>query len=219
MKETKKFYKSVDRRSRKAMTDFLIDHHRYHTMNSWNGATSWSNNLKVYNVIPRQLQDRVFEMMECDDFYEPLNDLIEDYNRENNYRLQAGFNGRSGGYLVMYEGGYETKTIFTFNNPTNGRDYADGYGWMTIEEAKERGLYQRQTKKIFSKPGRSVDDYDESDYEEMSMENLRDVVARVQEFDKLCDAIVAETIYMAENGEVFEEEYTEIKTRKVFDVH
>ena len=71
----------------------------------------------------------------------------------------------------------------------------------------------------FSYPGRSVDDYDEYDYKEMSMGDLRDIVARVQEFDKLCDAIVAETIYMAENGEVFEEEYTEIKTRKVFDVH
>lgn len=217
MKTVKTFYQKIDKRSRKAMTEFLVNHFRYDTMNSWNGSTSWANNLKVHNVIPRELQNKVFEMMECDDFYEDLNYLIREYDSENNYYLQAGFNGRSGGYLVMYEGHVEWKTIFTFEKPQGGRDYADGCGWMSIEEAKEKGLYQKKIRKVGTYPGRSVDSYDESDYEEMSMGDLKEIVERVQRFDKLCDAIVAETIYMAENRDVEEEEYMVTKTRKVLN--
>lgn len=35
-----KFAKKVDTRSRQAMAEFLTNHFRYYTMNSWNGSTS-----------------------------------------------------------------------------------------------------------------------------------------------------------------------------------
>jgi len=213
------FFQKVDLRNRQEMIDFLVNHFRYDTMNSWNRSTSWANNLKVYKVIPKELQDKVFEMMEANDFYLEANELITDYCKENNYALQAGFNGRSGGYLVMYVGGYETKHIFTFDNSTTnkhgGRDYADGYGWMGIEEAKARGLYNKEIKRVHSYPGQSVDDYEEEDYKEMEMYELREIVRKVQEFDKLCDAIVDAVIYTAENFNVEEETYLVEKKRKL----
>lgn len=219
MKATKTFYQKVDLRSRSQMIEFLTNHFRYDTMNSWNRSTSWANNLKVYNVIPNELQDKVHEMMESEDFYFEINELIADYNLTNNYALQAGFNGRSGGYLVMYSGGYETKRIFTFDNSTTNeygeRDYADGYGWMNIEEAKKRGLYNKEVKRVYTQPGLSIDDYDEEDYKEMEMDELREIVRKVQEFDKLCDAIVESVISMAENCDVEEETYFVEKKRKL----
>jgi hypothetical protein len=77
---------------------------RYYTMNSWNLSKSLAYNLKVYNVIPNEYRDRVYELMEIERFYDPINMLISDFDNEFDYKWQARFNGRSGGYLVLYKG-------------------------------------------------------------------------------------------------------------------
>ena len=44
--------------------------------------------------------------MEAEDFYcFAINSLITSFDRKHDYLWQAGFNGRSGGYLVLYKGG------------------------------------------------------------------------------------------------------------------
>ena len=79
---------------------------RYFTMNSWNRSESLAYNLKIYNVIDRELQDACYDLLSVDYFYEDyINPLIADFDYNNNYEWQAGFNGRSGGYLVLYKGG------------------------------------------------------------------------------------------------------------------
>ena len=78
---------------------------RYNTMNSWNNSTAPAFNLKVYNVIPIELQNKVYEIQETDEYWEEVNNLIFDFQNKHNYTWQAGFNGRSGGYLVLYQGG------------------------------------------------------------------------------------------------------------------
>lgn len=79
---------------------------RYYTMNSWNLSKSLAYNLKIHNVIDRELQDKCYELLDVDYFYEDyINPLIEDFDYNNNFEWQAGFNGRSGGYLVLYKGG------------------------------------------------------------------------------------------------------------------
>ena len=74
-------------------------------MNSWNRSESLAYNLKVYNVVDEDLQDKVYEMMNVDSFYDEINWLIHDFDYDHDYEWQAGFNGRSGGYLVLYRGG------------------------------------------------------------------------------------------------------------------
>lgn len=54
----KPFYKKVDIRKPKDMIDYLKNHFRYDTMNSWNRATSYANNVKIHRVIPNELQDK-----------------------------------------------------------------------------------------------------------------------------------------------------------------
>jgi hypothetical protein len=88
---------------------------RYYTMNSWNISTAPAFNLKVYNVIPEELQNKVYELRECAEFYNNITLLIRAFNIEHNYIWQAGFNGRSGGYLVLYKGGKKANgQIFTY---------------------------------------------------------------------------------------------------------
>lgn len=79
---------------------------RYYTMNSWNGSKSLAYNLKIYNVIDRELQDACYELLDTGYFYEDyINPIVYAFERKYNHEWQAGFNGRSGGYLVLYKGG------------------------------------------------------------------------------------------------------------------
>jgi len=87
---------------------------RYYTMNSWNQSKSLAYNLKVYNVIPEKYQNKVYELMEVDGFYDDINELISDFDYSFDFEWQAGFNGRSGGYLVLYCGGKkEDGTVYS----------------------------------------------------------------------------------------------------------
>lgn len=104
MEPIKKFFQDVDKRSKKEMIDFLTSHFRYNTINSWNGSTSYANKVKIHSVIPSSLTDKVYELMESEDFYDSINYILKDWDEKNNYHYQAGFNGRSSGYIVMYEG-------------------------------------------------------------------------------------------------------------------
>jgi len=78
---------------------------RYHTMNRWNNSTAPAYNLKIYNVIDNKLQDKVYELLEIDVLQMEINELMSEFDINNDYQWQAGFNGRSGGYLVLYRGG------------------------------------------------------------------------------------------------------------------
>jgi hypothetical protein len=216
MEPKKKFFEKVDLRKRSEMTDFLVNHFRYNTMNSWNQSTSWANNVKIDRVIPRELQDKVYEMLEADDFYDNLNYILRLYDETNDFELQAGFNGRSSGYIVMYEGGRKVSDHKSYCTSCYQRNYT------AVEETGNRcgkcGEHARINHTfydVFTKPGRSIDNYDEEDYREMEMYELRRIVRKVQEFDIMCDNVVAATIQMALDCEVQDEEYTVTKTRKV----
>lgn len=82
-------------------------------MNSWNLSKSLAYNLKIYNVIDPELQNKVYDIMGIDGVYEEhINPLLYAFDRKYNHEWQAGFNGRSGGYLVLYRGGIKDGRIF-----------------------------------------------------------------------------------------------------------
>jgi hypothetical protein len=62
-------------------------------------------------------------------------------------------------------------------------------------------------------PGRGTDDCE--DFEDWSMDQLRERVRLVQEFDQLADSMVAEALELARTCTVEEEEYYVPQTRKV----
>ena len=97
------------------MTEFLEKHFRYSTMNSWNCSTSYANNMKIYELdLPSETEEKLLDMLGCEEFWDRIHKLCGLFGEQHNYAWQASFNGRSGGYLVLYRGGKRSPVI----NPT-----------------------------------------------------------------------------------------------------
>ncbi len=175
------FTQKIDLRNRNTMVDFLTKHFRYDTLNSWNGLTSFANNVKLHKLsIPRDLEDMAYDIVCSDvdryDYDVMIDGLIKDFRNETGYT--AGFNGRSGGYIVLYD----------CNKKSDG-------GYTTCVS--------------------SIGHTEPSDYEDFSMEELREEVRLVQRFDKLCDDIRREFIKMLKDTVFVEEDCLEKRTRRV----
>jgi hypothetical protein len=95
------FYVSgIDISSDKQMFNFLKDHFQYYTMNSWNRLKSIAHNVKIYNLRLSGDHWTALTFLQDDDYF-VVNMMIEDWEAEHpGYKV--GFNGRSGGYLVLY---------------------------------------------------------------------------------------------------------------------
>jgi hypothetical protein len=132
-----KFYHAVDRRSRKAMTEYLSGHFRYNTMNSWNCSTSYAQNLKIYNLgLDSVITDKLYSLIQIPAFYETLKNLMFEFGEEHDYRWQAGMNGRSGGYLVLYQGRTERNRAVSY--PGRSTDMDEDFGEWTLSQLRDR---------------------------------------------------------------------------------
>ena len=99
------FKKDIDMTNRNAMEDFLTNHYRYFTGNSWNQSTSYANCVKIYKlgIADKEIENRMYEAASLNppELAFIVNDLIDDFKAKTSYT--AGFNGRSDGYIVLYE--------------------------------------------------------------------------------------------------------------------
>ena len=203
----KKFIKEVDLRSRKSMTRFLTTHFRYDTMNSWNQSTSYANNVKVYNLgLTKEQEEKLYAMLETSEFYTYINEMLNEFAIEHNHLWQVGFNGRSSGYLVLYQGFTRLSGYKSVCQKCGQRNY------KTVEEtgnnrcgrcgAEARVNYDVMPREVGCYPGRSTDMGE--DFEDWELYQLRQRVTLVQEFDKLCDDILKMVVELLENYEVEE---------------
>jgi hypothetical protein len=215
------FYKEVDKRYREAMTAFLKKHLKYNTMNSWNRSTSYANCIKLYNIDkPEDINSNTWwEMLWITEWQETLSDLLEDFGRKHEWQWQAGINGRSGGYVVLYRGGIKPsgyKSYCTHCGQKNYQAVPEGeIGLCGRCEAKARVNFRQTHMQVFTWPGKDVDMYE--DFEGWTLSELRERVELVQDFDKFCDAIVAEFIDICRNYRITEEEILVSKTIKVLE--
>jgi len=172
------FYQPVDLRSRKAMENYLSKHFRYNTMSSWNNSTSYACDLKIHHqYLDNGTVEKLLDAIEASSFYDTINLLCNNFDASHDYLWQTRFNGSSGGYLVLYQGGQkDTGRPFVYlRRPTDmNRDFSD---W--------------------------------------DMDQLRERVRLVQEFDQLADAIVEESVRIVSNYEVKDEIHTVKEIRKV----
>lgn len=200
------FSQRVDKRSRAEMTAYLSGHFRYNTMNSWNRSTSYACNMKLYKLgLDRETEDKLWDMIQVPEFYERLNERIEDFNRQHNYLWQAGWNGHSGGYLVLYQGGTKPSRYRSYCTKCGQKNYtsvAETGNRCGVCNEETRVDYIKPPMQIFSFPGRGID-MDE-DFEDWSLYELQQRTELVQEFDRLADDIVAEALYIAQNHSVEE---------------
>ena len=214
----KQFSKEVDLRSRRAMTEFLAKHFRYNTMNSWNQSTSYANNIKVYNLgLNKEQEEKLYAMLDTAEFYTYINEMLYDFSAEHNHLWQVGFNGRSSGYLVLYQG---------YSKPSGYKSYCTECGQRNYKSVEETGNnrcgrcgtdarvnYTTAPREIGCYPGRSTDMGE--DFEDWEMYQLKERVKLVREFDKLCDDILKTVIDLIENYEVEEQIVMKPHTVKV----
>lgn len=93
--------------TRKEMVKFLKNHFRYDTANSWNQSTSYARNVKIYNIgLSEVLEAKALDLI-CEEGFNELvaclyDPLVEQFEEETSLDYTIGFNGRSDGYLVLY---------------------------------------------------------------------------------------------------------------------
>ncbi len=200
------FSKNVDKRSRKAMTDFLSGHFRYSTNSSWNHSTSYACNMKIHNLgLDYETVDKLYDMLRVPEFFDGIDGLIRQFGERHQFRWQAGWNGRSGGYLVLYQGvmkNSEHRSYCTNCGQKNFRSVAETGPRCGVCSEDTRVDYLVPPKQVMIYPGRSTDMNE--DFEDWTLADLRDRTELVQEFDRLADDIVSEGLYMAENKTVVE---------------
>jgi hypothetical protein len=205
MEAVKKFYQEVNKSSKKEMVFFLANHFRYNTMNSWNALSSYANCVKINRVIPNKLMNKAYELLNLEDSFFDINDLIDDFGINHDYKYQAGFNGSSRGYVVMYEGERklsEHKSICTNCGQRNFKTVEET-GNCKCGKCGEEKRINKVMYEVHNYPGRSIDQNE--DFSEWSIDSLKERVELVQDFDMLCDDIVASFINLCENYNIEEE--------------
>lgn len=195
-------------RTRKDMIAYLAEHFRYNTMNSWNRATSYAVRIKVRDLdLSRENQNAVYEMLDVEDSFREsgFNHALHEFDRRYSHSYQIGQNGRSGGYLVLYQGGTKPsehksqcracgQRNFTVADPEPGQCGRCGVAMR----------YNREfPPEVFSYPGKSLDMGE--DFAEWDTYAIRQRVDLVWDFDKACAwAVKAYVQYARENKSVEE---------------
>lgn len=144
------FGKYVDKQNRASMSDFLKNHFRYYTMNSWNQSTSYANKVKVYDLpIPTALRDRAFDVacgvIQSPEFQLICEDEMQEFTNDTGYF--AAFNGRSSGYIVMIDSERNYKTGKLVSRPGRNidqyEDFDDKDEWPMTRLRERVELVQR----------------------------------------------------------------------------
>lgn len=143
-----KFTKEINFENREELVEYLSNHFRYYTGNAWNRSTSYANNVKLYNLgVPAELQDKAWELvcgeLECVDFDILKQDEMLIFQEETGYA--AGFNGRSGGYIVMYDTEYKNgqRYVYPYRSIDQDADFSDEEEWSLHDLQERAELVQR----------------------------------------------------------------------------
>ena len=191
--------------TKKQMIEFLSEHFRYDTMNSWNAATSYARNVKLNRLAfpSSEVRNRAYDLLGVDYVFDEcgVNELIHAFNEDHNYEYQIGFNGRSGGYMVLYQGGRKPSEYKTRCHDCFQKNYREDTKKCGVCGSTNMRPYQGF--ETFSYPGKGIDQGE--DFSEWDMDSLKSRVKLVKEFDQCCDDCIATFIDYAEHHVVEEE--------------
>lgn len=138
------FEKAIDLTDRKSMVSFLENHFRYYTMNSWNRSTSYANNVKIYNLgLSEEQAEQAYGILDLDldrtELDLNIQQIFSEFQAKTGYAM--GFNGRSSGYLVLYDTQYdpdtETLNVYPGRSIDADEDFGNTDDWP-MEQLKER---------------------------------------------------------------------------------
>jgi hypothetical protein len=135
------YVKGVDITKDKSMFNFIAEHPTYFTMNSWNRTRSIAHNVKLYNLGLEGDWGRALAHLESGE-YDTIHFMIEDWEREHpGYKV--AFNGRSSGYLVLYnKESFRSAIPDTLDYETYEDYKADMRGWYGSVKANRGELVE-----------------------------------------------------------------------------
>lgn len=90
--------------SYKKKLEYIDRFFKYWTMNSWNKTQTFAFNIKVYNIIPKDLQNKAYDLLSVDDpaFWNYVSNETDNIVKHFcGDKYSAYTNGRSGGYLIL----------------------------------------------------------------------------------------------------------------------
>ncbi len=197
---------SKSKMNKQDMIKFLSSHFRYSTMNSWNNFTSYAKNIKLRHISfpSKEIEDRAWKFLNVPAAFNDFNDILRDFAEKYKYEWQIASNGRSSGYLVLYQG-YMKKSDYkricrdcgqkNFQKEANkcGRCGSDD---MMDFEGIETGCYGGKS------TGQGMDEHD---WECWSVDDLRARVKLVKDFDKTCDKAIKAFINFCKEHKAEEE--------------
>lgn len=195
------FFEGLTERTLEEKYQYLKNHFTYDIMNSWNNLKTIANNVKIYNLgLTREQKNKFFELLEVDvnEVYNYLNFVIEDF--EELTETEVFYNGRSDGYIVIvpkFDNVKRWEHIFDWLNVSDIQ-YFDTYKEYKQEQNKYNGgCYYQELSANYSRK-----------------EEIEKAYYLIKAFDKLCDMLRAELIYILDNAKIKEETETIEQTVK-----
>ena len=190
------FTQIVNPRSRTSMIDYLSQHFRYPT-GFYANRTSYAHNVKIHQLaLPATLEDKAYDLIAMDEVRDRFSDIINDFTGNHEHCWTAGFNGHTGGYLVLYA---------CSRNPDPHLSFCPHCGQQNFTKAEESnarcGRCGRSSRINYSAPRYNLRlnisgvDQD-AEFSEWSLSDLRDRVALIQDFDQLADDLRTEFLYL-----------------------
>jgi hypothetical protein len=173
--------------SREEMIAFLRGHFRYYTMNSWNRVKSYARNVKIHNLdLTKEQRAQAYDIIYAEDAFVEINERMRAFSEQHGYSYQAAFNGRSGGYIVLMQGGQEPsgyqsycpacgqknykKVLSAANTPEDAvRNFIRRKNWwipevyLGIEEVIKHGLTTERILEIIKEVKAEKVDYSDDD--------------------------------------------------------
>ena len=183
-------------RSKRDMTAYLDLHPRYDTANSCNAATSYARCVKVHHIAfaDTATRDTAYDVVGSDGDWRGqcgVSTQLHEFGERHDYRWQINPNGRSDGYLVLYQ---------SERKPSGYKSFCAGCGQLSYTAAtddnKRCGNCGRESRKNFSSPHtelvcwpfRGTDTHE--DFTTWSREALCARVGVVWDFDKTVDRCI-----------------------------
>ena len=175
----------VDISNTKSMWEFLSNHFTYNTMNSWNGLKSIANNVKLYKLNLKGDWTNVIRYLtdvgDCGGLQMQIDEELREFDEKFYPNYRVGFNGRSNGYLVLYNGDNNRSVLPDCLDYDTYEDFKteahwDGYRVTDFDrELREAVEVVREFDKLCDRLRDLVDDYSQRNFE---LDKLTDAVER-----------------------------------------
>ncbi len=206
-------------RSRKEMVNYLKKHFRYDTMSSWNCVTSYARCVKIHKLdFPSQeIKKRAYDFFYIGEAYIYARRLMREFAERYDYRWQMDFNGRSGGYLVLLQGGrkdsgYKSECLDCGQlNYTSVLKCVDDKCLKCGENSRVK--LKSPIFSVFTRPGKGVDM--EEDFEDWDTDSLRSRTSLVWDFNRTVDKCIKAFVDFVSSHVVEEKEVLCTKTTRV----